>query len=181
MSDTSEQNQQQEQRQAEQKPAAQGGYTPPQSQEELDRLVQSRVARAKESAAAEVRKEFEGWVPKDKAAELEEKLSKAQGELNGVYRREAATQAGLPESMADRLAGDTREAWQSDAQALAESLLGKATGQPAQESDKAVGEEVVSTPPNPRQRPGERRGDGGGRVDYADVDVQEVVKNIPRF
>lgn len=181
MSDTSEQNQQQEQQQAEGKPAAQGGYTPPQSQEELDRLVQSRVARAKESAAAEVRKEFEGWVPKDKATELEEKLSKAQGELNGVYRREAATQAGLPESMADRLAGDTREAWQSDAQALAASLLGKATGQPAQESDKAVGEEVVSTPPNPRQRPGERRGDGGGRVDYADVDVQEVVKNIPRF
>lgn len=181
MSDTSGQNQQQEQQQAEGKPAAQGGYTPPQSQEELDRLVQSRVARAKESAAAEARKEFEGWVPKDKAAELEEKLSKAEGELNGVYRREAATQAGLPESMADRLAGNDREAWQSDAQALAASLLGKATGQQSQASDKEVGVEVASTPPNPRQRPGERRGDGGGRVDYADVDVQEVVKNIPRF
>lgn len=171
---------------------SQSSFTPPKSQEEFDRIIQERVARAKQSAADEVRKSYEGFVSKDEFDGLKQKYDKANNELGMEYRKAATREAGLPESMADRLQGESRDDWLNDARSLAESLAGVMS--PAKESsakkqddgDKA-GEsggrgEGASEKANTKSRPTEQRGQTGGRPgEQDDFSVEEVLKKIQRI
>ena len=171
---------------------SQSSYTPPQSQEEFDRIIQERVARAKQSAADEVRKSYEGFVSKDEFDGLKQKYEKANNELGLEYRKAATREAGLPESMADRLQGESRDDWMNDARSLAESLAGVMS--PAKESSAGKSDdgdksgesdergEGASEKAQLKSRPAEQRGQAGGRPgEQDDFSVDEVLKKIQRI
>lgn len=153
------------------------GFKPITSQEELDRIVQARVARAKESAAAEERAKFEGYHAPSEFDALKSEREKLSESLNGEYRKAAAREAKLPETFADRLVGNNLDEWKSDANALAQTLLGQVMG------EKPVVEETKVDEPagSPRRTPAEQRGIGGGNPAVEkDLDVDEALAKIPR-
>ena len=153
----------------------QGGFVPPKSQEEFDRIIQERVARAKSSAADEVRKSYEGFKSADEYKSLEDKYNEAQAALNTEYRKSAVAEAGLPASMADRLQGENRDEWFSDAKSIAEQLAALAA---PNEQDGQSGSQSAS----PRSNPREQRGvPGGNPGSVDDISVDDVLKNVNRF
>ena len=153
-----------------------GGFVPPKSQEEFDRIIQERVARAKASAADEVRKSYEGFKSAEEFKQLQDKYDTAAAELGNEYRKSAAAEAGLPLSMADRLQGESREEWVSDAKSIAEQFAGLASAG----SEKS--EESQSGGSSPRSNPRETRGTTGGNPGAdMDISVDDVLKNVNRF
>ena len=153
-----------------------GGFVPPKSQEEFDRIIQERVARAKASAADEVRKSYEGFKSAEEFKQLQDKYDTAAAELGNEYRKSAAAEAGLPLSMADRLQGESREEWFNDAKSIAEQFAGLASA----ESEKS--EEQQSGGSSPRSNPREQRGQTGGNPGAdMDISVDDVLKNVNRF
>ena len=153
-----------------------GGFVPPKSQEEFDRIIQERVARAKASAADEVRKSYEGFKSVEEFKQLQDKYDTAAAELGNEYRKSAAAEAGLPLSMADRLQGESREEWVSDAKSIAEQFAGLASAG----SEKS--EESQSSGSSPRSNPRETRGTTGGNPGAdMDISVDDVLKNVNRF
>lgn len=152
-----------------------GGFVPPKSQEEFDRIIQERVARAKSSAADEVRKSYEGFRSADEYKSLEDKYNEAQAALNTEYRKSAVVEAGLPASMADRLQGESRDEWFSDAKSIAEQLAALAT--PSEDAGKSGSQSA-----SPRSNPREARGVPGGNPSVDDdISVDDVLKNVNRF
>ncbi|WKS54909.1 hypothetical protein [Corynebacterium accolens] len=167
-----------------------GGFKPPQSQEEFDRIIQDRVARAKQSAADEVRKSFEGYVSKDEYDGLKEKYDKASSELGLEYRKAATREVGLPESMAGRLQGESRDDWMNDARSLAESLAGVMAQGNGESKSKGESDSESEEPKRsddggkskPWSRPSEQRGHIGGRPgEQDDFSVDDVLKKIQRI
>lgn len=153
-----------------------GGFVPPKSQEEFDRIIQERVARAKASAADEVRKSYEGFKSAEEFKQLQDKYDTAAAELGNEYRKSAAAEAGLPLSMADRLQGESREEWFNDAKSIAEQFAGLASAG----SEKS--EEQQSGGSSPRSNPRETRGTTGGNPGAdMDISVDDVLKNVNRF
>lgn len=156
-------------------PGEQGGWTPPESQEQLDQIIQARVARAAENVEQRVKKDFEGYVPPDEVNKLREEIAERDAKLQGFERENVARSAGLPEGFGSRLQGASAEEWQQDAASLAGALLGAA--------DKS--KEPVEKPVSPSYQPRERRGVGGGNPSdmdaYASKSPAELIKNVPRF
>lgn len=153
-----------------------GGFIPPKSQEEFDRIIQERVARAKASAADEVRKSYEGFKSAEEFKQLQDKYDTAAAELGNEYRKSAAAEAGLPLSMADRLQGESREEWFNDAKSIAEQFAGLAS------AGAEKSEEQQSGGSSPRSNPREQRGQTGGNPGAdMEVSVDDVLKNVNRF
>lgn len=156
------------------------GFTPPESQEALDRIIQERVARSAEKVEERVRKDYEGWVSPDDAKKLHDDLAQKQEQITAYERESAAAEAGLPKGFGQRLQGSNVQEWKNDAQALAGELLAGANV-PREE----VQEEQSPGKSSPGYQPRERRGVGGGDPAWADSYAgktpQELVKDIPRF
>jgi len=124
------------------------------TQEEVNKLVGSEKAKAKskaETEAAEKYKDFDAF--KEKAEKYDVDIGSKDGKIKELedkvkkYERDSvktkiAVGAGLPESMADRLRGETEDELKADAEALAKIVVKK---------------EVA-----PRGDPEGGRGDGGG-------------------
>lgn len=107
------------------------------TQEEVNKLVGSEKAKAKskaETEAAEKYKDFETFKEKaekydsdiatkdGKIKELEDKVKKHESDS---ARARIAKAAGLPESMADRIRGETEDELKADAEALAKIVVKK--------------------------------------------------------
>jgi len=109
------------------------GFTPPATQDELNRIVAERVARergkyadyndlkAKAAKFDEIDAQSKSEVEKatEKAAATERERDQAQARLN---RLEVALEKGLSPSQAKRLVGDTREELEADAGELLKDL-----------------------------------------------------------
>lgn len=144
----------------EQKPAEQPGFQPITSQEQLDALIQSRLARAKPADYDEVKLELQK-LRDEKKTELELAQSKAEqleselaAERQVRLRIEVAAEKGIPSSL---LRGSSRE----EMETLADELLAfKAT-------QEVVSEEPIQPRPgfNPAQN---------GSVGFDDKDATEA-------
>lgn len=113
------------------------------TQEELDEIIKSRIARANESAA----KKYEGWISPDEmektrkdfetqlealreaAAESARKIEEKEASIKemATYKTDLektriAIAAGLDVKYASRLQGDNAEAWKKDAEDLAKDF-----------------------------------------------------------
>jgi len=109
------------------------GFTPPATQDELNRIISERVAReraktadyadlkAKAAKFDEIDAQSKSEVEKatEKAAAIERERDQAQSRLN---RLEVALEKGLSPSQAKRLVGDTREELEADADELLKDL-----------------------------------------------------------
>lgn len=109
------------------------GFTPPATQDELNRIISERVAReraktadyadlkAKAAKFDEIDAQSKSEVEKatEKAAAIERERDQAQARLN---RLEVALEKGLSPSQAKRLVGDTREELEADADELLKDL-----------------------------------------------------------
>ena len=109
------------------------GFTPPATQEELNRIISERVAReraktadyadlkAKAAKFDEIDAQSKSAVEKatERAAAIERERDQAQARLN---RLEVALEKGLSPSQAKRLVGDTREELEADADELLKDL-----------------------------------------------------------
>ncbi|MBR7039923.1 MAG: DUF4355 domain-containing protein, partial [Oscillospiraceae bacterium] len=103
------------------------------TQEAFDAAVKERLERQKKAVTAEVEKRYEGYLSPDDAKKLNEALDAAKQEsarltaerdtlrLDAVKVR-IAHEAGLPQALAGRLAGDTEDAIRKDAEALAAAV-----------------------------------------------------------
>lgn len=136
-------------------------FTPIESQEELDKFINERLKRERETSA----KKYEGWISPDdqkkastelqkrvddltkasadqskKYAEYDKTLAEKEAkikeyETDSVKTRIALT-AGLPYEMSSRLRGDSEEEIQKDADALVKMMGNKKTAPLAEtESD----------------------------------------------
>ena len=112
-------------------------FTPINSQEELDKVIASRLQRERdtigkqyqtqieerdskiagfETQITDLNKQIEGY--KGQSAEIEELKSKVKGyETNSVKMR-IAREVGLPAELAERLSGEDEKAIRADAEAL---------------------------------------------------------------
>lgn len=168
-------------------PVKSGGYVPPATQEEFDRIIQERIAKAKASAAEQVRAEFKDFVPKQQLVELEQKFESTRGELAEEWRRAAVVDAGLPVGVAGRVAGSTREEIMADARALAEAFAAAGGGVAAPEEEQepaSAGEVPAGGAPvvSPRRNPVEQRGVPGGNPSASEeISTEDVLKQVKRF
>lgn len=133
------------------------------SQEDLDRLIQKRLDRQKESLkndkdfVGEIRAAIEGENTKEqlkeqqkfeelynaevtKVASLERKIDELKQEIADRdlkdLRRQVGAKHKIPEALIDRLQGNTEEEITTDAKALAKSLNLKAEGEGENEERK---------------------------------------------
>lgn len=138
-------------------------FTPIETQEALDKIVQERVNRATEKAAAaareEVKKSFEGYVSPDEVkknadqtAAVREELEKtkaALAEMTGkaetaqivAAKLRIAQEYGVPFELADRLKGSTEEELKADAEVFTGSFPKRAT--PNYNAEKPQAEDTV--------------------------------------
>ena len=159
--------------------AGKGAWTPPESQEALDQIVQARVARAAEKVEQRVKQDFEGYLPPDEAEKLKAQIAERDQKLTEYERESIATAAGLPKGFGARLQGDSAESWAQDAESLAGALVAgfapKETVTPELKQEPAPGYQ-------PREQ---RRGVGGGNPSVLDELVakspSELVQNMPRI
>lgn len=153
-----------------------GDFTPPESQEALDKLIQARVTRATEAVEQRVKKDFEGYVSPDEAEGLRKQIAERDEKLTGFEREAIAADAGLPKGFGARLQGASAEEWRNDASALAGALVANTPAEPT------GGEQQ---PPSPGFQPRELRGVGGGNPSADDSllskSPQELVRNVPRL
>jgi len=99
------------------------------SQEDVDKIVQERLARerAKFSDYDRIKAELEE-IREDHASlkavntDLKAELADRDGKLRETQRAEIAKKAGLPEALSSRIQGETEEELLADAKRLAESL-----------------------------------------------------------
>lgn len=100
-------------------------FTPITTQEQLDSVVQERVAAAVEEA----KKGFEGWLSPEDAATLTQERDDSRAEVadltaknaaaeNRVLKMQIATEKGIPFELAERLNGSTKEEISADADKL---------------------------------------------------------------
>lgn len=102
-------------------------FTPIETQEALDEIINARLTANTAVVTDKVTKSFDGYISPDdlaaKTSELTGKIQTLESE-NAAYRTAAlktkiAAEAGLPQSLADRLTGDDEEALKADAGKLA--------------------------------------------------------------
>lgn len=97
--------------------------------QEVNKLVQKRLGRLKAKVADYDRiktehaaMKAENDALKTENADLKTKVADQGGKLKDSQKAEIAKAAGLPEGLASRLQGETKEALEADAKKLAESL-----------------------------------------------------------
>ena len=148
------------------------GFTPPATQDELNRIVAERVARergkyadyndlkAKAAKFDEIDAQSKSEVEKatEKAAAIERERDQAQARLN---RLEVALEKGLSPSQAKRLVGDTREELEADADELLKDLG---------DSNK---------PRSPKPDPNQGRSGAGGPKSTADSFAEFFRNSLP--
>ena len=158
--------------------AGKGSWTPPESQEALDQIVQARVARATEAVEKRVKQDFEGYLAPDEAEKLKEQIAERDEKLMAFERESIATAAGLPKGFGARLQGDSVESWTQDAESLAGALTSGFI-------PKEVAGSEPKEAPAPGYQPRELRGVGGGNPsqldDLASKSPNELVQNLPRI
>ena len=112
-------------------------FTPITSQEELDKVLASRLKRERETVGkqfqtqieerdqkisgfetqiTELNKKIEGF--KGQSAEIEELKSKVKGYETSSVKMRIAREVGLPAELADRLSGEDEKAIRADAEVL---------------------------------------------------------------
>ena len=145
--------------------SGQGTWTPPESQEALDQIVQSRVARTAEKVEKRVKEQYADYIAPDEAAKLRQEIADRDAKLVEFERESIASEAGLPKGFGARLQGANAQEWTQDAATLAGAL--------------------VSSAVTPEFQPKERRGSGGGNPSVDEgllaKSPQELVKNLPRI
>jgi len=131
-------------------------FKPIETQEELDKIIAERVARAK----ATVAKEFEGYLSKEEYEKLlnnakqeyensSKKLNETLEELKSQNKKyesasvkaRIAHEIGLPYEMASRLTGETEEEITKDAEAL-KAIFGD--GKPSRKAPEASSEPLAT-------------------------------------
>lgn len=155
--------------------SGQGSWTPPESQEALDQIVQSRVARTAEKVEKRVKEQYADYIAPDEAAKLRQEIADRDAKLVEFERESIASEAGLPKGFGARLQGANAQEWTQDAATLAGALV----------SSAVTPEPVVENVPSPGFQPKERRGSGGGNPSVDEgllaKSPQELVKNLPRI
>lgn len=150
-------------------------YKAPQTQEELDRIVQSRLAREREKFADydDVKKRAEEFdkiqesqktelqKSADAAAKAEQRATDAEMR---ALRLEVATEKGLSSAQAKRLVGANKQELEADADELLESFK--------------PGDDNRDKPPG---GPKETLRGGGDPTDEPGPNVRKVVEAIPRI
>ncbi|WP_179395738.1 capsid assembly scaffolding protein Gp46 family protein [Lacticaseibacillus absianus] len=131
-------------------------FTPIESQEDLNKIIEARLARQKESfeaklggfdelkAKAEKLEAENGTLrsitekAKEEASKTEATIADLNGQVAGFktasLRTKIALQNGLPYELADRLVGDDEKSMQADAERLA-AFVGKQPTTPLKDPD----------------------------------------------
>lgn len=153
----------------------QGAWTPPESQEALDQIVQARVARTADKVEQRVKQEYADYISPGEAEKLRQEIADRDAKLTAYERESIAAEAGLPKGFGSRLQGANADEWSQDAASLAGSLVsGVARVEPDPEEK-----------PSPGFHPKERRGSGGGYPTSNDglaaKTPNELVKHLPRI
>ena len=154
-------------------------YKAPQTQEELDRIVQSRLSREREKYAGhdELKKKADEY---DKAQEAQKtELQKASDKASAAETRaaeaelkamklEVAAEKGLNATQAKRLVGTTKEELEADADELLDSFK--------TEDDGKGGKQVPTGRPKERLR-------GGGAPDEGteEMDPRKLSAGLSRY
>lgn len=129
-------------------------FEPIETQEAFDERIKSRIERAQN----QVRNEYEGFEEYKKKAEAydskiseyEKNISALQGKVTtlqseiakrdtGAAKNRIAKDFGLPEEFADRLEGDSEEAWKEDAKKLAKYFERPTVAYPRKDTAEHVG------------------------------------------
>lgn len=144
------------------------------TQEAFDAAIKARIERNTRTVTEEVTKKFEGWISPEQAKESTAKAEEAAkriAELTaqvetltaektaaglGAMRLRIAYETGLPQELADRLAGQTEEELRKDAESLAK-FAGRPAATPsfaASETAELSGVEKAFFQRNPDLMPG---------------------------
>lgn len=125
-----------------QAPAEQNTETVTLTKVEYDKVL--KALKEANAEAAKRRKELDDKAKAEmtEAERLKKDLEAAQAERLGLLRESVAVKHGLPEALANRLQGATREEMEADAAELAKVLPKPATKSPG------------PVPPNPSDKPG---------------------------
>lgn len=121
------------------------------TQEAFDAAIKARLERNTKSVTEEVTKKFEGWISPDEAKKSADHIASLTKEIeagkatiadltakNTAYeissvKMKIAREFGLPDEMAERLAGSSEEEFKKDAENLSK-LFPKPTHQPQPKS-----------------------------------------------
>lgn len=109
------------------------------TQEELDKIIEARLAENTKTVTAEVTKKFEGYISPEDLGEKTADLSKQIADLTAKNTKtRIAAELGIPITLAERLTGNDEKEIRADAESLAKFIKPKAAA-PLADTEKNGG------------------------------------------